>query len=78
MTFERGQLVRVKNPLAQPQSIFATEEHLTARRAEDALGEVMAVQGDDLLLVWVRHGYGALAPYWDYELALVGGAHGGS
>ena len=76
MTFERGQLVRVKNPVAQPQCILAAEEHLAARRAEDALGEVMAVQGDDLLLVWVRHGYGALAPYWEYELALVGGVRG--
>lgn len=73
MTFERGQLVRVKNPHSTPQGILAASEHLAARRAEDALGEVIAVQGDDPILVWVRHGHGAPAPYWEYELAVVGG-----
>lgn len=73
MTFERGLLVRVKNPHSAPQGILADADHLAARRAENALGEVITVQGGDPLLIWVRHGHGALAPYWEHELAVVGG-----
>ena len=68
MTFVRGQLVRVRHR-TQEHGIMAGLPHLEARQDEGALGEVKEVYGD---LVWLRHGWGALAPYWAYELVLVG------
>jgi len=68
-----GDIVRVTH-LSPGVVILASEEHLGARQ-EGVQGRVVALhsQGyaDGVQLVWVRH-LGVVAPYYDYELALVG------
>ena len=73
MTIAVGHIVRVRSESSQP-GIYSDQAYLDARRPEGTLGEVKTIQncGGDLSLVWVRHGNGMLAPYWDYELTLVG------
>lgn len=73
MTFRIEQLIRV-NHLAQEHGIMADSVSLAERREEGALGRVMGVQQNDgsPALVWVQHKWGLWAPYWDYELILLG------
>jgi hypothetical protein len=66
------QIVRVTSLSSTP--ILAGPQHSEARQ-EGAVGQVIGVtREDDTALVWVKHG--SVAPYWPYELALVGTPEG--
>ncbi len=64
------QIVRVTH-LSPGVRILASQEYLDARR-EGAVGTVFNLHWEDThVLAWVRHG-NTLAPYYNYELRLVG------
>lgn len=71
--FKQGQIVRVSH-LSRGALILASQAHLDAR-LEGATGKIVSVNrtATEALeaVFWVKHG-NATAPYFSYELVLVG------
>lgn len=70
-----GNIVRVTH-IASTEGMLCGPEHMDARK-DGATGRIIGLETtaseENHVLVWVRHGTTkTVAPYWNYELLLVG------